>query len=582
MSYQNINQYVFKRLYLKPLNEITDISLASDERDYDEEVIFSPLLIGENDGNRMPLNFDINSSDTINCINCGNFDSDVIVSENYWNPSGIDLLVCSAKTELCDVGLTGMDNGLVKRFSGETIELNTGLYTSTADKFSRYKYDRRFKMHPITGFTTTSDRIYNDDSYTYNLSIDNDANAVGNYIKFDGGFYQGFYKSFGYDYEVLPERFNLGWSSEFMLRYRWTGDTSVGLNERYPDNKGIFFYYGTRAENKFYHYANGSPITDSGYTRVTEGLNCLLTCGCSQTGYTASTTGLTTTTISGVGAGLTVGIEVSGTGVVTGVTISCEGSGYELGDIVQIVQPGSGGDAYLTIDGIGTTTNGVINYNTNTINVCLPSGTSACVLSSLVPTFSACTSGVSANSVTQLSGGTEIDFSSGSNVYTLTSQDGSVVNTWTVNVIINDPCNPCTTTGGGTQDLGEITTCYSGQVVGRIYLYTGNSFTDYDDLVIGTLRSRGISTYVDGNNPTWEVTGITDVTLDMTGAYSGVSKNPYLPFLVNATNKEGNSFSFETSFTSSDSKYLTKVLPKEPVPPVTKKVASLSKMISFF
>jgi uncharacterized delta-60 repeat protein len=291
MSYQNINQYVFKRLYLKPLNEITDISLASDERDYDEEVIFSPFLIGEDDGNRMPLNFDINSPNTINCINCGNFDSDVIVSENYWNPLGIDLLVCSAKTELCDVGLTGMDNGLVKRFSGETIELNTGLYTSTADKFSRYKYDRRFKMHPITGFTTTSDRIYNDDSYTYNLSIDNDANAVGNYIKFDGGFYQGFYKSFGYDYEVLPERFNLGWSSEFMLRYRWTGDTSVGLNERYPDNKGIFFYYGTRAENKFYHYANGSPITDSGYTRVTEGLNCLQTCGCSQTGYTASTCG---------------------------------------------------------------------------------------------------------------------------------------------------------------------------------------------------------------------------------------------------------------------------------------------------
>jgi hypothetical protein len=291
MSYQNINQYVFKRLYLKPLNEITDISLASDERNYDEEVIFSPLLIGENDGNRMPLNFDINSSDTINCVNCGDFDSDVIVSENYWNPNGIDLLVCSAKTELCDVGLTGMDNGLVKRFSGETIELNTGLYTTTADKFSRYKYDRRFKMHPITGFTTPSDRIYNDDSYTYNLSIDNDSNAVGNYIKFDGGFYQGFYKSFGYDYEVLPERFNLGWSSEFMLRYRWTGDTSVGLNERYPENKGIFFYYGTRAENKFYHYANGSPRTDSGYTRVTEGLNCLQTCGCSQTGYTASTCG---------------------------------------------------------------------------------------------------------------------------------------------------------------------------------------------------------------------------------------------------------------------------------------------------
>jgi hypothetical protein len=74
-----------------------------------------------------------------------------------------------------------------------------------------------------------------------------------------------------------------------MLRYRWTGNTSTGLNERYPNNKGTFFYYGARAENKFYHYANGSPLSDSGYTRVTEGLNCLQTCGCSYTANTAST-----------------------------------------------------------------------------------------------------------------------------------------------------------------------------------------------------------------------------------------------------------------------------------------------------
>jgi len=289
MSYQNINQYVFRRLYLKPLNEVTDISLASDEKGYDEEVIFSPLLIAEDDGDRLPLKFDINNNDTIDCINCGDFDQDTIVSENYWNPLGIDLVNCSNTTEICDVGLTGIDNGLVKKFSGETIELFTGLYTSDSDKFSRYKFDRRFKMHPITGFTTTSNRIFNDDSYTYNLSINNDGDTVGNYIKFDGGFYQGFYKSFGYDYQVLPERFHLGWTSEFMLRYRWTGNTDVGLNERYPENKGMFFYYGARAENKFYHYANGSPATDSGYTRVTEGLNCLLTCGCSESGYTAST-----------------------------------------------------------------------------------------------------------------------------------------------------------------------------------------------------------------------------------------------------------------------------------------------------
>ncbi len=61
MAYQNINQYNFRRWGIKPVNEITDICLASDEKDYDQEVIFSPLLIGEVDGNRMPFRFDFNS-----------------------------------------------------------------------------------------------------------------------------------------------------------------------------------------------------------------------------------------------------------------------------------------------------------------------------------------------------------------------------------------------------------------------------------------------------------------------------------------------------------------------------------------
>ena len=61
MAYQNINQYNFRRWGLLPVNEITDICLASDEKTFDQEVVFSPLLIGEDDGNRMPFKFDFNS-----------------------------------------------------------------------------------------------------------------------------------------------------------------------------------------------------------------------------------------------------------------------------------------------------------------------------------------------------------------------------------------------------------------------------------------------------------------------------------------------------------------------------------------
>jgi len=262
MAYQNINQYNFNKLYLKPVNEISDISLASDEKDYDDEVIFSPYLIADYDGNRMPLKFDFNSKETSICIGCGDFESDVIVSENYWNPDGIDFYNCGITTQLCDVGLTGVDNGLVQSLTGETIEVNSGLYIYESQIYNRYFYDKRFKMHPIGGFTTPINRIYNDNSYDYNLTTGTTNDSIGTYVTLNGGFYQGFYKLAEYDYQVLPERFNWGWSTEFMLRYRWTGNTDVGLNVRYPENKGTFFYMGARAENKFYHFANGEPKLD--------------------------------------------------------------------------------------------------------------------------------------------------------------------------------------------------------------------------------------------------------------------------------------------------------------------------------
>lgn len=288
MAYQNINQYNFRRWGLKPVNEITDICLASDEKDYDQEVVFSPLLIGENDGNRMPFKFDFNNSATTICQNNScDFDNDTIVSENYWNPDDVDPNFCPITTNLCDVGLTGIDNGLTKKMSGETIEITTGLYTSSTDTYNRYKYDRRMKLHPITGFTTSENRLWNDDSYDYNMEYHTDSNAVGYFARLEGGFYQGFYKLPGYDYQVYPQRPSLGWTAEFMLRYRWTGNTDLGLNQRYPNNKGTFFYLGSRAENKFYHYPDGHPSQDTGYTRVTSGLTCMHTCECGQTGKTA-------------------------------------------------------------------------------------------------------------------------------------------------------------------------------------------------------------------------------------------------------------------------------------------------------
>ena len=101
--------------------------------------------------------------------------------------------------------------------------------------------------------------------------------------------------------------------------------------------------------------------------------------------------------------------------------------------------------------------------------------------------------------------------------------------------------------------------CYSGSVVGVVYYYTGNTYNDYDDMVVATFRSRGVSYYNDGTNPDFEVSGLTQVSLDFSNQYSGVTKNPFLTFGVNVTNNSGTNFFYETSFNTSDANYLTKV-----------------------
>ena len=101
--------------------------------------------------------------------------------------------------------------------------------------------------------------------------------------------------------------------------------------------------------------------------------------------------------------------------------------------------------------------------------------------------------------------------------------------------------------------------CYSGTIVGKIYYYTGTSYVDYDNVVVGTLRSRGLATYTNAENPRYSVTGTSDVTLDMTGQYSSVLKNPYSTFGVNVIDRFGTPYTFETSFTQNDAEYWTKV-----------------------
>ena len=85
--------------------------------------------------------------------------------------------------------------------------------------------------------------------------------------------------------------------------------------------------------------------------------------------------------------------------------------------------------------------------------------------------------------------------------------------------------------------------------VGVVYTttYTGTPITDYHNMVVSTLRSRGISTTSNSNNPDYEVSGLTNVTINSTGVYSGITNNPFSNFQISGITNDSEIFTFNTS-----------------------------------
>jgi hypothetical protein len=287
MSGQNINQYVYPNLFPKLSLESYDMSLTSDEMGFNQEVVFSPYLIAQTYGNRLPIYFDINNLNSAQnlTLTYKNYNQDnIFVSQNYYNPDNLDLTCITGNTS-CDIGLTGIDNGLVSQMTGETITFTNGLLSDFL-KFDRLSFDRRLKLFQVTGNTSSPNVRFSgfNDTVLYEVVSKVGVNE-GRYHELYGGFYQGFYKLFEYDYDIFPNRVNKGWSVEMILKPRLfneytpsSGETT--LNQLYPNNKNTFFYFGTRAENKFYHHADATPNCFTGYTRVTTPLTGLSTCAC--------------------------------------------------------------------------------------------------------------------------------------------------------------------------------------------------------------------------------------------------------------------------------------------------------------
>ena len=112
------------------------------------------------------------------------------------------------------------------------------------------------------------------------------------------------------------------------------------------------------------------------------------------------------------------------------------------------------------------------------------------------------------------------------------------------------------------QDIGSGT--FTGSVSGNIYNFSGTAYPDYNNMVVATLRSRGISLYTNNSGPNhgpiYEVTGSTDLDMICTNQYSGVTQDPFATFLLSGITRDGNTFSFENSLLTTSSQFITKVL----------------------
>jgi hypothetical protein len=168
----------------------------------------------------------------------------------------------SDNINLNDLGLTEFDNGRTNiMWSGITLK-------PSGTSFSMYRVGYNKIINPSTGNTSGYTATTEYSGYTIS-GVTGASATTGNYFDLNGGYLQGFFKLDGYNYELLPARYNYGITIETLMYL-------------HPDSHGIFFMMGLRAEDKYNSYFSGETI--SGVTNITTGITTSL--GDYLNGYT--------------------------------------------------------------------------------------------------------------------------------------------------------------------------------------------------------------------------------------------------------------------------------------------------------
>lgn len=195
---------------------------------------------------------DLDNNSIAASFNFSNVNDRFLISNTTWNNA------TPSTNILKNIGLTGVDNGFIS-YEKDRINNDEFLNIFTKSSFDLSSFADRFFMTEIDGNTN-------------NVNYPIEKNKE--YVSFKGGFYQGFFKIDGDEYQMLPSNIEDEWNLNFVLRRKDYEIVPNTLNYNNPNNQGIFFYIGTRAENKLWElYKNN--ISDKPIDIDTDGvLDC--------------------------------------------------------------------------------------------------------------------------------------------------------------------------------------------------------------------------------------------------------------------------------------------------------------------
>jgi hypothetical protein len=214
------------------------------------------------------LNKDMKQGSQSNFISA--FDTNLISYFDLSNLSSFDGIFVNTSDEykwdgaystdyiLDNIGYTGFDNGLLY-FEKDKIRNEEFPILYRESTYEIKKDEEKLKLHFVTGSTI---------QYSYEYEIEDES------VKLNGGFLQGFFKTECGKYEVLPSSFKHGdnISLEFTLKpVDLEQQRFPRLNDVHPNNKGMFFYIGTRAENKWIYMYDKDGDNNLAYDDYIEG-----------------------------------------------------------------------------------------------------------------------------------------------------------------------------------------------------------------------------------------------------------------------------------------------------------------------